>query len=194
MQCAEFNNWVFPEDGKVHRWIAYNLPEGNKSDKWSSALRRLRDLSFPDLKASENPCALYCISDTNLVASLRPKVVDGTTCYRGIRDICVGGVCKEIPCDLNMESTAVEDVCGVCRGDSTSCILKQGTVSFMAQPRKKEKILRYKFKSKNTNADTKISFCLCVLNTNTTLLLQSKNHYQILKSTSLLKLLKIMHY
>ncbi|XP_026825509.1 A disintegrin and metalloproteinase with thrombospondin motifs 7 [Ooceraea biroi] len=113
VQCAEFNDWVFPEDGKVHRWMAYNLPE--------------------DLRTSENPCALYCVSETNLVTSLRPKVVDGTTCYRGIRDICVGGVCREIPCDLNMESNAVEDVCGVCRGDSTSCMLKQGTASFSVQ-------------------------------------------------------------
>lgn len=109
------------------------------SDKQSSASRRLRDLSFLDLKASENPCALYCMSETNLVTSLRPKVVDGTTCYRGIRDICVGGVCMEIPCDLDMKSAAVEDVCGVCRGDSTSCTLKQGTMSFMAQARKKER-------------------------------------------------------
>ncbi|XP_019697452.2 A disintegrin and metalloproteinase with thrombospondin motifs 6 [Harpegnathos saltator] len=118
VQCAEFDDWVFPEDGKTHRWLTYNLPE--------------------DLRASENPCALYCRSETNLVTSLRPKVVDGTTCYRGIRDICIGGVCKEIPCDLNMESTAVEDVCGVCKGDSTSCTLKQGTLSFAAQPRLKK--------------------------------------------------------
>ncbi|XP_029669787.1 A disintegrin and metalloproteinase with thrombospondin motifs 6-like [Formica exsecta] len=118
VQCAEFNDWVFPEDGKVHQWIAYNLPES--------------------LKMSENPCALYCMSETNLVTSLRPKVIDGTTCYRGIRDICIGGVCREIPCDLHMESTAVEDVCGVCRGDSTSCTLKQGTLSFMAQTRLKK--------------------------------------------------------
>lgn len=94
---------------------------------------------------SENPCALYCMSETNLVTSLRPKVIDGTTCYRGIRDICIGGVCREIPCDLNMESTAVEDVCGVCRGDSTSCILKQGTLSFMAQSRKKERNINVYF-------------------------------------------------
>jgi len=109
------------------------------SDKQSSASRRLRDLSFLDLKASENPCALYCMSETNVVTSLRPKVVDGTTCYRGIRDICIGGMCMEIPCDLDMKSAAVEDVCGVCRGDSTSCTLKQGTMSFMAQARKKER-------------------------------------------------------
>lgn len=89
---------------------------------------------------SENPCALYCMSETNLMTSLRPKVIDGTMCYRGIRDICIGGVCKEIPCDLQMESTAVEDVCGVCRGDSTSCTLKQGTLSFIAQTGKKKRI------------------------------------------------------
>nr|XP_012218605.1 PREDICTED: A disintegrin and metalloproteinase with thrombospondin motifs 6-like [Linepithema humile] len=118
VQCAEFNDWVFPEDGRIHRWVAYNLPE--------------------DLRASENPCALYCKSETNLVTSLRPKVVDGTTCYRGIRDICIGGVCREIPCDLDIESTAVEDVCGVCKGDGTSCTLKQGTKSFVAQQRLKK--------------------------------------------------------
>jgi len=87
------------------------------------------------------------MSETNLVTSLRPKVVDGTTCYRGIRDICVGGVCMEIPCDLDMESAAVEDVCGVCRGDSTSCTLKQGTVSFTAQPRKKERNVNIRMKN-----------------------------------------------
>lgn len=115
-------------------------PKVRRAIKDFRASRRLRNLSFLDLKASENPCALYCMSETNLVTSLRPKVVDGTTCYRGIRDICVGGMCTEIPCDLDMESDAVEDVCGVCRGDSTSCTLKQGTVSFAAQPRKKEHI------------------------------------------------------
>lgn len=69
------------------------------------------------------------------MTSLKPKVVDGTTCYRGIRDICIGGECKEIPCDLDMESNAVEDMCGVCKGDSTSCILKEGTQFIAEQPR-----------------------------------------------------------
>ncbi|KAK2584349.1 hypothetical protein KPH14_006737 [Odynerus spinipes] len=168
VQCSEFNDWVFPEDGKVHRWEAYNLPKMALSKELkapgslslemldvSSGLKRPFPvfpafllssfhlfLSFAlipndspqlDLKASENPCALYCLSDTGLVTSLRPKVVDGTTCYRGIRDICVAGVCREIPCDLNMESNAVEDVCGVCRGDSTSCRIKEGTITLHAQ-------------------------------------------------------------
>ena len=85
------------------------------------------------LKASENPCVLFCLSETKLLTSLKPKVVDGTTCYRGIRDICVGGTCREIPCDLDMESDAVEDMCGICKGDSTSCILKEGVINIEAQ-------------------------------------------------------------
>nr|XP_034196361.1 A disintegrin and metalloproteinase with thrombospondin motifs 7-like isoform X1 [Osmia lignaria] len=118
VQCAEFNSWIFPEDGNVHRWTAYNLPE--------------------NLIASENPCALYCLSERKVVASLRPKVIDGTTCYRGIRDICVEGICREIPCDLNMESNAIEDVCGVCRGNGTSCRLKEAiiTIEMASQPKK----------------------------------------------------------
>ncbi|XP_015440353.1 PREDICTED: A disintegrin and metalloproteinase with thrombospondin motifs 7-like [Dufourea novaeangliae] len=118
VQCGEFNRWIYPEDGNVHRWTAYNLPE--------------------NLRASENPCALYCLSETNIVASLRPKVVDGTTCYTSIRSICIGGVCTEIPCDLNMESSAVEDVCGVCRGNGTSCSLKEDTVTIESASRPKK--------------------------------------------------------
>ncbi|KOX72278.1 A disintegrin and metalloproteinase with thrombospondin motifs 12 [Melipona quadrifasciata] len=115
VQCSNFDNWVFPEDGKVHRWTAYKLPE--------------------DLQASENPCGLYCLSETNVVASLRPTVVDGTTCYGSIRDICIGGVCREIPCDLNMESNAVEDACGVCRGNGTSCSPKGAAITIAAASR-----------------------------------------------------------
>ncbi|XP_043523298.1 A disintegrin and metalloproteinase with thrombospondin motifs 16-like [Frieseomelitta varia] len=54
----------------------------------------------------------------------RGGLVDGTTCYRNIRDICIGGVCREILCDLNMESNVVEDACDVCKGNGNSCSLK----------------------------------------------------------------------
>ncbi|XP_043259690.1 A disintegrin and metalloproteinase with thrombospondin motifs 12-like [Colletes gigas] len=143
VQCSEFNNWIFPEDGKVHRWTTYNLPESNyrvANDPPASTDSSLMDSidRKTDLRASENPCSLYCLSETNLVASLRPKVIDGTTCYRGIRDICIGGLCKGIPCDLNMESNAVEDACGVCKGNGTSCKPIQGTITIEAasQPKK----------------------------------------------------------
>ncbi|XP_046475361.1 A disintegrin and metalloproteinase with thrombospondin motifs 6 [Neodiprion pinetum] len=132
VQCAEFDDWVFPEDGKIHQWVGYNLPE--------------------NLKASENPCVLFCLSETKLLTSLKPKVVDGTTCYRGIRDVCIGGNCREIPCDLDMESNAVEDMCGVCKGDSTSCLLKEGTKFITQQPRLK-KLLDVPKEAKNIRVE-----------------------------------------
>ncbi|XP_017770798.1 PREDICTED: A disintegrin and metalloproteinase with thrombospondin motifs 7-like, partial [Nicrophorus vespilloides] len=96
VQCSEFDSWVYPEDGKVHVWRSYPIHD-------------------------ENPCGLYCVNDEGGIASLRPRVIDGTTCYHGIRDICINGMCKEIPCDLDLQSNAVEDRCGVCKGDGTSC-------------------------------------------------------------------------
>lgn len=43
--------------------------------------------------ALENPCILFCVNNEKVVASLKPKVIDGTTCHHGIRDICIGGMC-----------------------------------------------------------------------------------------------------
>nr|CAD7396096.1 unnamed protein product [Timema cristinae] len=115
-QCSEFNDWVYPEDEKKHTWKGY-------------------------YKHDENPCSLYCLNENNVLTALKPKVVDGTTCYRGIRDICIGGTCKEVPCDLNLTSNAVEDVCGVCRGDGTSCINKVGSQTFVAENKGATQIL-----------------------------------------------------
>ncbi|KAJ4433150.1 hypothetical protein ANN_15407 [Periplaneta americana] len=158
------------------------------------------------LKAICNPCKLVCKSDNGVVAVLKKSVTDGTVCFRGIRDICIGGVCRtlqaltnktcsdiegllfilvnkiermsigrhsensylrlaesyrmtsyvlasnsllpkitntgersspahkldlqEIPCDLDFESEAVEDRCGVCHGDGGSCNITDGTMFF----------------------------------------------------------------
>lgn len=37
---------------------------------------------------------------------------------------------KVLPCDLHFESNAIEDVCGVCHGDGTTCEFSGGTESF----------------------------------------------------------------
>ncbi|KAF5299313.1 hypothetical protein FQA39_LY02486 [Lamprigera yunnana] len=106
VQCAEFNEWVYPEDNQVHQWKAYQM-------------------------INENPCILFCANDKGDVAALRPRVEDGTKCVRGLRDVCIDGICREIPCDLNLESNAVEDWCGVCRGNGTSCYVKSDQVHFL---------------------------------------------------------------
>lgn len=38
VQCSGYNNWVFPEDGKLHQWSEYKLPEGNWLVNYSSYL------------------------------------------------------------------------------------------------------------------------------------------------------------
>ncbi|TKS78360.1 disintegrin and metalloproteinase with thrombospondin motifs 12 [Collichthys lucidus] len=47
----------------------------------------------------------------------------GRQCFmnNNSRSICVNGVCKEVGCDFGIDSNAVEDRCGVCLGDGTSC-------------------------------------------------------------------------
>lgn len=38
VQCSGYNNWIFPEDGKLHQWSEYKLPEGNCLVNYSSYL------------------------------------------------------------------------------------------------------------------------------------------------------------
>ncbi|KAJ3666032.1 hypothetical protein Zmor_001489 [Zophobas morio] len=35
--------------------------------------------------------------------------------------MCISGVCKKVGCDGEIDSNAVEDICGVCNGDGTQC-------------------------------------------------------------------------
>ncbi|KAG9488974.1 hypothetical protein GDO78_005142 [Eleutherodactylus coqui] len=96
MQCSQFDS--VPYKGKLHHWS-------------------------PVLMAI-NPCELHCQSDTGYFAQkLRDAVIDGTPCFEGntSRDMCINGICKNIGCDYEIDSNAVEDRCGVCHGDSSSC-------------------------------------------------------------------------
>ncbi|KAM3927197.1 A disintegrin and metalloproteinase with thrombospondin motifs 7 isoform 2-T2 [Leptodactylus fuscus] len=96
IQCSLFN--LVPYKGKLHHWSPVLM--------------------------SINPCELHCQSDTGYFAEkLRDAVIDGTPCYEGntSRDMCINGICKNIGCDYEIDSNAVEDRCGVCHGDSSSC-------------------------------------------------------------------------
>lgn len=42
----------------------------------------------------ESPCSLVCKNEKGDVALLKPHVTDGTPCFRGTRDVCVGGECQ----------------------------------------------------------------------------------------------------
>ncbi|XP_072167329.1 A disintegrin and metalloproteinase with thrombospondin motifs 7-like [Diadema setosum] len=67
------------------------------------------------------PCELFCKKHGLVAENLAPRVLDGTPCYRSSRDICIDGFCQKVGCDNQVNSPAVEDRCGVCHGDGSTC-------------------------------------------------------------------------
>ncbi|XP_074033446.1 A disintegrin and metalloproteinase with thrombospondin motifs 12 [Leptinotarsa decemlineata] len=93
VQCTEHNEKPF--NGKLHTWT----PQFEKDE----------------------PCVLYCSNEENAYAKLEPRVKDGTSCKTGTKNRCISGVCRKVGCDFQLDSDAVEDVCGICNGDGTQC-------------------------------------------------------------------------
>ncbi|XP_062998833.1 A disintegrin and metalloproteinase with thrombospondin motifs 7 [Elgaria multicarinata webbii] len=96
VQCSHFD--ARPYKGKLYKWS----PVPNNS----------------------NPCELHCRPENEYFAEkLRDAAVDGTPCFEGNsrRDVCINGICKNVGCDYEINSYAVEDRCGVCRGDGSTC-------------------------------------------------------------------------
>ncbi|XP_044000424.1 A disintegrin and metalloproteinase with thrombospondin motifs 12 isoform X1 [Gambusia affinis] len=96
IQCTHFN--TLPYKGKFYKWEAVT----NKV----------------------NPCELHCRPfNENFSEKMRDAVADGTPCYEGnkSRDMCINGVCQSIGCDYVINSSSVEDRCGVCNGNGSTC-------------------------------------------------------------------------
>ncbi|XP_063908814.1 A disintegrin and metalloproteinase with thrombospondin motifs 12-like isoform X3 [Zophobas morio] len=93
VQCKEHNEKPF--NGKVYQWKSH----------------------FKE----DEPCVLYCINQERTFAKLEPRTKDGTRCKPGTKNMCISGVCKKVGCDGEIDSNAVEDICGVCNGDGTQC-------------------------------------------------------------------------
>ncbi|XP_027589719.2 A disintegrin and metalloproteinase with thrombospondin motifs 7, partial [Pipra filicauda] len=96
VQCSQFNPMLYK--GKLYKWT----PVPNNI----------------------NPCELHCRPEHEYFAEkLRDAVVDGTPCYErdASRDMCINGICKNVGCDYEIDSHAVEDRCGVCHGDGSTC-------------------------------------------------------------------------
>ncbi|XP_078539094.1 A disintegrin and metalloproteinase with thrombospondin motifs 7 [Lissotriton helveticus] len=96
MQCSRFDSVLYK--GKLFRWIpVHNLG---------------------------NPCELHCRPEGEYFSDkLLDAVVDGTPCYEGnaSRDVCINGICKNVGCDYEIDSGAMEDRCGVCQGNASTC-------------------------------------------------------------------------
>uniref|UniRef100_A0A4X2KXJ5 ADAM metallopeptidase with thrombospondin type 1 motif 7 n=1 Tax=Vombatus ursinus TaxID=29139 RepID=A0A4X2KXJ5_VOMUR len=96
IQCSQFD--AMPYKGEQYKWV----PVSNHI----------------------NPCELHCRPTNEYFAiKLRDAVVDGTPCFEGntSRDLCINGICKNVGCDYEIDSNAIEDRCGVCHGDGSTC-------------------------------------------------------------------------
>ncbi|XP_059169581.1 A disintegrin and metalloproteinase with thrombospondin motifs 7-like [Physella acuta] len=69
-----------------------------------------------------NPCQLICKpKEEHFSVLLNDIVKDGTPCITGTRSMCISGRCRHVGCDWIIDSNAVEDKCGVCFGDGSTC-------------------------------------------------------------------------
>ncbi|KAB0398791.1 hypothetical protein E2I00_014015, partial [Balaenoptera physalus] len=87
VQCSHFDAMLYK--GQLHTWVPV-----------------VNDV---------NPCELHCRPSNEYFAEkLRDAVVDGTPCYQGqaSRDLCINGICKNVGCDFEIDSGAIEDRCG----------------------------------------------------------------------------------
>uniref|UniRef100_A0A8C7AU60 ADAM metallopeptidase with thrombospondin type 1 motif 7 n=1 Tax=Neovison vison TaxID=452646 RepID=A0A8C7AU60_NEOVI len=102
VQCSRFDGMLYK--GQLHKWVPV-----------------VNDV---------NPCELHCRPSNEYFAEkLRDAVVDGTPCYPGrpSHDLCINGICKNVGCDFEIDSGAVEDRCGVCHGNGSTCHTVSGT-------------------------------------------------------------------
>ncbi|KAK3747376.1 hypothetical protein RRG08_035806 [Elysia crispata] len=80
---------------------------------------------------ASSQCKQTCQSSyTREVVTIEVNVDDGTPCsYTGNNsNICQEGECLMVGCDGKINSTKIEDMCGVCGGDGSTCKVVEGTI------------------------------------------------------------------
>ncbi|XP_039272009.2 A disintegrin and metalloproteinase with thrombospondin motifs 7-like isoform X1 [Styela clava] len=88
--------------------------------------------SWKPVESALYPCELHCYTRAGKIPfadRLRDKVIDGTKCFPGSDDICVDGICRRVGCDKNIGSRALEDRCGECHGNGSTCYKVSKTFS-----------------------------------------------------------------
>ncbi|XP_067094306.1 A disintegrin and metalloproteinase with thrombospondin motifs 16 [Osmerus mordax] len=100
-QCAEFNSRQFR--GWYYNWKPYTAVD------------------------DQDVCKLYCYADGyDFFFALASKVRDGTRCSPDSSDVCIDGLCERVGCDRVLGSSAGPDVCGVCKGNNSTCRTYKG--------------------------------------------------------------------
>ncbi|XP_034943179.1 A disintegrin and metalloproteinase with thrombospondin motifs 20-like [Chelonus insularis] len=124
-QCAEFNSKKVSADG-LHKWTPY-------------------------FRNDLDPCLLFCVNENNVFSKLG-IAKDATPCKGGTNNICISGTCRKVGCDWVIDSSAVEDKCGVCKGDGTKCKIVEGKYTDIPSTQGYQKIVTIPKGARNVNA------------------------------------------
>lgn len=125
-QCAAFDD--VPYSGQLLKWYPHYDPtrpcalicRGEQSlENTGSRLRQ--ETSVEKTLPRDATDALQLDSEETIVVQLADKVDDGTKCYADSMDVCIGGECMKVGCDLRVGSNKNTDPCGVCGGNGSSC-------------------------------------------------------------------------
>ncbi|XP_043469323.1 protein madd-4 isoform X2 [Leptopilina heterotoma] len=135
-QCEAFNNVPYGE--QLLKWYPYY-----DSTRLCSLICR-GEQSLDDIsnnkdekllpartKSSEEEYSTSVDSEETIIVQLAEKVKDGTRCRPESLDVCIGGECVKVGCDLRIGSNKKTDVCGVCGGNGSSC---HGRYSWVLEP------------------------------------------------------------
>ncbi|XP_076668534.1 ADAMTS-like no long nerve cord isoform X2 [Andrena cerasifolii] len=125
-QCAAFDD--VPYSGQLLKWYPHYditrpcalICRGEQSLEDTG--NRFREESTAEKTLPQDATeALQLDSDETIVVQLADKVEDGTKCYTDGTEVCVGGECMKVGCDLRVGSNRNTDACGVCGGNGSSC-------------------------------------------------------------------------
>ncbi|XP_029156420.1 protein madd-4 isoform X2 [Nylanderia fulva] len=128
IQCAAFNN--VPYSGQLLKWYPHYDPTRpctlicRGEQTFEDGIRRRSRQEVPSNKRMEShdsTDSLQYDNDETIVVQLADKVEDGTRCYAESTDVCIGGECMKVGCDLRVGSNKNTDACGVCGGNGSSC-------------------------------------------------------------------------
>ncbi|XP_029038021.2 protein madd-4 isoform X3 [Osmia bicornis bicornis] len=125
-QCAAFDD--VPYSGQLLKWYPHYDPSrpcslicrGEQSLE-NSENRLRQETSVEKTLPYDATEALQLDSEETIVVQLADKVEDGTKCYTEGMDVCIGGECMKVGCDLRVGSNKNTDACGVCGGNGLSC-------------------------------------------------------------------------
>ncbi|TRY74484.1 hypothetical protein TCAL_01321, partial [Tigriopus californicus] len=77
--------------------------------------------------SGSDQCKLFCrIEHSSAYHLLSSSVIDGTPCGTDTFHTCVDGQCIPAGCDRVLNSNKVQDWCGVCGGDNSTCQEERG--------------------------------------------------------------------